>query len=254
MFKQEYFRGRGKLFVAPIVDNVVGSFRWFGNVPAFGPTFNTTTIQHKESYSGIDAVDLRLPTENVMNISAELEVFNRENIALATRSKLKVLASGVGFLSTSPLVLKVDDIWVLPHQSVKNVVVNDSAVTPVVVDSTDYVLDLVFGTVTVVDPVGYTLPWKITYDTDEVEIMAIFSQPLQEVALRFQGINIAMANRPIAAEIYRVALDPTKEFGLITSGDLGKIQLEGTALVDPSKPADDIWGQFGRLIYPKLLP
>jgi hypothetical protein len=53
----------------------------------------------------------------------------------------------------------------------------------------------------------------------------------------------------VLAEIYRVALDPTKELGLI-SDDYGKFSLEGNALVDPTKPATDlVFGQFGRLVY-----
>ena len=61
-------------------------------------------------------------------------------------------------------------------------------------------------------------------------------------------MNTADNNKKVLAEIYRVALDPTKDLGLI-SNDLGKFQLEGNALVDPTKPDDLVFGRFGRLVY-----
>ena len=56
-------------------------------------------------------------------------------------------------------------------------------------------------------------------------------------------------NPKVLVEIYRVALDPTKDLGLITN-DLGKFQLEGNALVDSTKPDNDlVFGKFGRMVY-----
>lgn len=247
-----YFSGQGKLFVAPLVNGVPGQFRWLGNVPDFKPSFDTSKIEHKESYSGQRLLDKVITTENKSKVTAELEDWSKENLALAVRGSVNAVNAGTvttGAPETSPAGLVAGSIWALKHQKVSAVVIKDSAATPVTVDTDDYVVDPDFGTVTIVDVTGYTLPFTASYSYGAVDNIAFFTQPIQEVALRFEGVNTADGNKKVLAEIYRVALDPTKDLGLITN-DLGKFNLEGNALVDPTKPDNDlVFGKFGRLVY-----
>lgn len=247
-----YFSGQGKLFVAPLVNGIPGQFRWLGNVPDFKPSFDTSKIEHKESYSGQRLLDKVITTENKSKVAAELEDWSKENLALAVRGSAAIVAAGTvaaGSPEASPVSLVAGSIWALKHQKVSAVVVKDSAGTPATVDTADYVVDPDFGTVTIVDVTGYTLPLTASYAYGAVDNIAFFTQPIQEVALRFEGINTADGNKKVLAEIYRVALDPTKDLGLITN-DLGKFSLEGNALVDPTKPDNDlVFGKFGRLVY-----
>lgn len=247
-----YFSGQGKLFVAPLVNGVPGQFRWLGNVPDFKPSFDTSKIEHKESYSGQRLLDKVITTENKSKVTAELEDWSKENLALAVRGSVNAVNAGTvttGSPETSPAGLVAGSIWALKHQKVSAVVIKDSAATPVTVDTADYVVDPDFGTVTIVDVTGYTLPFTASYSYGAVDNIAFFTQPIQEVALRFEGVNTADGNKKVLAEIYRVALDPTKDLGLITN-DLGKFNLEGNALVDPTKPDNDlVFGKFGRLVY-----
>lgn len=247
-----YFSGQGKLFVAPLVNGIPGQFRWLGNVPDFKPSFDTSKIEHKESYSGQRLLDKVITTENKSTVTAELEDWSKENLALAVRGAVNEVASGTvttGSPETSPAGLVAGSIWALKHQKVSAVVVKDSSATPATVDTADYVVDPDFGTITLVDVTGYTLPLTASYAYGAVDNIAFFTQPIQEVALRFEGINTADGNKKVLAEIYRVALDPTKDLGLITN-DLGKFSLEGNALVDPTKPDNDlVFGKFGRLVY-----
>lgn len=246
-----YFSGQGKVFVAPLVNGLPGEFRWVGNVPNFKPSFNTNKIEHKESYTGQRLLDKVITTENKAKITAELEDWSKENLALAVRGKPNTIAAGVVPALTpdiSPAILVVGSIWALKHPKVSAVVIKDSTNVPVTVDAEDYTVDLDFGTVTMLDLAAYTLPLKAEYAYATVDNIAFFTQPIAEVAVRFEGVNTADNNKKVLAEIYRVALDPTKDLGLI-SNDLGKFQLEGNALVDPTKPDDLVFGRFGRLIY-----
>ena len=246
-----YFSGQGKVFVAPLVNGLPGEFRWVGNVPDFKPSFDTNKIEHKESYTGQRLLDKVITTENKAKVSAELEDWSKENLALAVRGKTNTIASGTVTAvapDTSPTVLVAGSIWALKHQKVSAVVIKDSSGSPVTVDSGDYTVDADFGTVVILDVTGYTLPFKAEYSYASVDNIAFFTQPIAEVAIRFEGVNTADSNKKVLAEIYRVALDPTKDLGLI-SNDLGKFQLEGNALVDPTKPDDLVFGRFGRLVY-----
>jgi hypothetical protein len=149
--------------------------------------------------------------------------------------------------------LSVGAVWALKNQKISNLVIKDSAATPVTVAAADYTADLNFGTV-VVNNLGtgagaYVLPLKANYTYAASSAVAFFTQAASEVALRFEGINTADSNKKVLVEIYRVALDPTKELGLI-SDELGKFTLEGNALVDTTKPDNDVvFGKFGRMIY-----
>jgi hypothetical protein len=247
-----YFSGQGKVFIAPLINGVPGQFRWLGNVPDFKPTFDTSKLEHKESYTGQRLLDKVITTENKSKISAELEDWSKENVALAVRGSVSNGTAGTvapGTPEVSPAGLVAGSIWALKHTKVSALIIKDSAGSPVTVDPTDYILDADFGTVQIVDPSGYTLPFTAAYTYAAVESVAFFTEGIKEVALRFEGVNTADSNRKVLAEIYRVALDPTKELGLI-SDDYGKFSLEGNALVDPTKPANDlVFGQFGRLVY-----
>ena len=81
-----------------------------------------------------------------------------------------------------------------------------------------------------------------------MEVVPFFTQGVQEVALLFEGINTADSNKKVRAELYRVALDPTKELGLITE-NFGQFVIEGTTLIDETKGEDPLFGKFGRMVY-----
>ena len=243
-----YFSGQGKLKVAPRVNGVVGAFRWVGNVPEFKPAFAVQKLEHKEAWSGQRLLDKTIIQENKATLSATLEDWSKENLALAVRALMTNVPAGTATDRLSPAALVVGDEWALPHQKVSTVVITDSAGVPAtLVATTDYTVDLVFGVVTIVNLGAYVLPLKAAYAYAEVDSLAFFSAGGSEVAVRFEGVNTANNNSPVFAEFYRIELDPTKELGLITE-ELGQFVLEGTALIDPDKEDDPVFGRFGRFV------
>lgn len=246
-----YFSGQGKLFIAPLVDGVAGAFRWVGNVPDFKPSFEVAKQEHKESYSGQRLLDKVITTENKAKITAELEDWSKENLALAVRGVAHSASAGTvntAGAEVSPAGLVAGSIWALKRQKVSAVTIKDSAATPVTVATTDYTVDADFGSITIVNPASYTQPLKAEYAYAAADSVAFFTQAIQEVSIRFEGVNTADGNKKVLCEIYRVALDPTKDLGLI-SNDFGKFTIEGSVLVDSTKSADLVFGQFGRLVY-----
>lgn len=248
-----YFSGQGKLFVAPIVDGVIaGGFVWVGNVPDFKPAFENSKIEHKESFSGSRLLDKTITTEVKAKISATLEDWSEDNLALAVRANTATVAAGSVVDEVLPLNLVAGDIVATKKQKISAVTMEDStAGTPLVlVDGTDYrVVDADFGTIEILDPTGFVQPLKVSYSNAAGKSTAFFSAAAKEVAIRFEGVNTADGNKKVMAEIYRVALDPTKELGLITN-DLGQFILEGNALVDSTKASNDaVFGQFGRIVF-----
>lgn len=247
-----YFSGQGKIYVAELTNGLPGPFRWVGNVPDFKPAFENSKLEHKESYSGQRLLDKTITTEVKAKVSATLEEWSAPNLALAVRATSANVAAGNVVGEVLPDLLVAGDIVALKKQKVSAVVVKDSTpVTPLtLVAGTDYnVLDADFGTIEILDPTGFVQPFKVDYANALTTSAAFFSTGAKEVAIRFEGVNTADNNKKVLAEIYKVALDPTKELGLITN-DLGQFVLEGNALVDPTKPANDpVFGQFGRILF-----
>ena len=244
-----YFSGQGKLKLAPIIAGVIaGGYRWVGNVPDFKPAFATSKNEHKESYTGQRLTDKTITTELKSTFTATLEDWSPENMALATRGKVEKTVAGAVTGETSPATLAIGETWLLKNSNITNLVITDSATTPATVDPSKYVADLAYGTVEMLDITGLTLPLKAAYTKGVVEVVPFFTQGVQEVALLFEGINTADSNKKVRAELYRVALDPTKELGLITE-NFGQFVIEGTTLIDETKGEDPLFGKFGRMVY-----
>ena len=75
----------------------------------------------------------------------------------------------------------------------------------------------------------------------------MFTQPLPERWIRFEGLNTADSNREVVIDLYRVAINPAKELSVITD-ELLKFELSGQVLADTLKPAAGDLGQFGRIV------
>lgn len=244
-----YFSGQGKLKVAPIVAGVVAAgYRWVGNVPDFKPAFAASKTDHKESWSGQRLTDKTLTTELNSTFSATLEDWSPANLALATRGSVQKTASGTVTGESSPATMVVGETWLLANGNITSLTITDSAASPATVDPSKYTADLAYGTIEVLNLTGVTLPLKASYTKGVVEIVPFFTEPIKEVAVLFEGINTADENKKVRAELYRVALDPTKELGLITEA-FGQFVIEGTAMIDNTKGEDPLFGKFGRMVY-----
>lgn len=246
-----YFSGQGKLFVAALTANgLPGAFRWLGNVPDFAPKFETSKIEHKESYTGQRLTDANITTESKLSVSATIEDWSRENLAMVTRGEAITTTSGTVVDEASPAVLAVGDIWALKNQNVSVLSIKDSSAVPVTISAANYTLDPAFGTVVLKAAAltGATLPLKASYTKGITDVVAFFTKGINEVALRFEGVNTADGNKKVLVEIYRVALDPTQELGLITK-ELGQFKMAGNTLIDNTKADDPLFGKFGRMLY-----
>lgn len=247
-----YMSLQGKLFAAPLIAGVPGAFRWLGNMPDFSPAFDTDKFEHKEAWSGQRQTDLVLTTANTSKVSGTVEDWSPENTALLTRGKAVKTSATAVTAELSPATVAAGDIWALKHPKVSAVVIKDStAVTPLTVSSADYTVDANFGTITfkdTFDPADYVLPLTAAYTPAAVDAVAFFSQPITEVALRFEGVNTADGNKKVLVEFYRVSVDPASDFPLIHE-EAGQMKLDGNLLIDSTKPVSDEFGQFGRMVY-----
>src|SRR5512139_3207145 len=124
----QYFNGQGKVDIASVSAGVPGAARWIGNAPSFKFTPEETVSEHKESYTGAKAVDLRMRTELKGSIEITFEQIDVEN--------LKIMGSGESVSQTSGSVSAeslpgsttpaVGHVYYLANVDVTSLVITDS--------------------------------------------------------------------------------------------------------------------------------
>lgn len=244
-----YFSGQGRVYLAQRDANGNPlALRWVGNVPDLKITLNVETIEHKESYSGQRLTDLQLITAKDGEFSCTLEDLSAENLELSLYGVTSSVTSGMVVDEPLPTDILDGETWLLAHQFVSHVVIKDSASSPATLtEGTHYKVHAAQGAIEFLDVTGFTQPFLVDYDYGAAKSVAMFRSAQPEVWLRFDGINTADANRPVIVDLYRVAINPTRDLSLI-SEELQRFELSGRVLADLTKDASGALGQFGRIV------
>jgi hypothetical protein len=242
-----YYSGQGKLYVAERdgSGNAL-SFRFLGNVPTLRVTVGSDTVDHKEAYSGNRIVDKRITRETKCELSFEVEEFNHKNLLLALWGATKAQTGAAVTNEAFPNPVAVGDFVRLKHPKVSAVAVKDNLSASLTVD-THYKLNANHGTVEIVNLAAFTQPLKADYTYATHDIAKVLGDVSKERWFRFEGLNTADTNQPVLVELYRTQLNPLRDFDLIND-EIAKYPLDGVALYDATKSADDVLGTFGRVI------
>lgn len=246
-----YFSGQGRVYLAARDNNGNPlALRWVGNVPDLKISLSVETIEHKESYSGQRLTDLQLIKSKDGEFSCTLEDLSAENLELSLFGVTSSVIAGTVTAEALPSGIAVGETRLLARQFVSSVVVTDSSGTPKTLPSAQYTVHAAQGAITFNDITTggpYVQPFKVDYSYGAAKTTAMFRSAQPEVWLRFDGINTADGNKPVIVDLYRVAINPTKDLSLI-SDELQRFELSGRVLADVTKPSDGSLGQFGRLI------
>ena len=228
----EYYSGQGRLYIAKYNNGVLGPYRWLGNVPKLELTTEVETLEHQESYTGSRLTDKKIIRGKTVGYSYDLEEITTENLALAYQGLIEQVEAGTATSATSPIDIKLGDLWTFKNQGLTNVVIVDSTsgtAQPLVVD-VDYKLNDKFGSVEIIgDLSSLTLPLIATYDHSPATKIKFLKAASGEYALRFEGLNTAEENAPVLVELHKASQEPAKQFGLIND-EFATLSIEGEAL------------------------
>ncbi len=244
-----YFSGQGRVYLAQRdVNGNPLALRWVGNVPDLKVSLNVETIEHKESYSGQRLTDLQLIKSKDGEFSCTLEDFSIENLELSLYGTTSSTTSGAVSAETLPAGIAEGDTVLLANPFASSVTIQDASNTPL--PAAQYtVLEtqgaVRFDDITTGGP--YVQPFKVSYTRGASKRVAMFRSAQPEVWLRFDGVNTANNGAPVILDLYRVAINPTKDLSLI-SDELQRFELSGRVLADVTKAGDTALGQFGRMI------
>lgn len=248
---EKYLYGQGRVKLAEIISNVTQPWVWAGDVSELSLAFEEEKADHKESYSGKKAKVREFTIGTDMTMSATVHQFSGENISRFTRGSVTNDVSGTvtaEVLGTVTAGIEVS----LAQIGVSGVVITDSAGTPATIDASHYSVDANFGNIvfnTLPTAPAPTMPLKAAYSYAAAEQVAFLNAEQKQIALRYEGINLAEGGAPVLVELYKVSPGLLQELGLITTGsEVAGMSVEGAVLLDTRKPAGGELGQFGRII------
>ncbi|NCP64098.1 MAG: hypothetical protein GW836_05510 [Paraglaciecola sp.] len=246
-----YFSGQGRVYIGARDSNgnPLG-LNFVGNVPELKVSLSVETLEHQESTSGQRLTDLQLIKTKKGEFSCTLEELIAINLGLALYGTTTDQVSGTVTNETLATPMATGSLYLLAKQNVSSVVIKDSSPTPKTLPASQYQLNAKHGSLLVNDITTggpYVEPFKADYAYGAAQSTAMFTQPLPERWIRFEGLNTADSNREVVIDLYRVAINPAKELSVITD-ELLKFELSGQVLADTLKPAAGDLGQFGRIV------
>jgi len=247
-----YYYGQGKVEAAPIVNGVIGKYRFIGDVSALSVALAVEKVEHKESYSGQKALVRSFPIGKTATLNMTLRSIETDNLALVLYGKPVITPSGTVTGEDLGAIAAGDTVR-LAHIGVSNLVITDSAATPQTIAPSHYELldnghygEVLFNSLpTAPAPV---MPLKAAYQHAPKNAVGLFTSPQPTVAIRYKAVNLAEGNAPVLIELYKVATDPLAELPLISDGtEVAGLSITGGILLDSGKPASGLLGQFGHI-------
>jgi hypothetical protein len=243
--QERYYFAQGRCF-----SKEGGKWVWWGDMPELSFGAEVESVKRRESYSGNKGTVTRFDFLTAVTFSAKVGQIDGATLARFAGGTVTTVTSG----SVTGEVLgdvEAGDIIMLEHGGVSNLVVTDSTGSPATIASSHYDLydghgRVVFNTLPM-SPAP-TPPLKAAYSHSGGEQIALFNETVPYMPFRFEGVNRADNDRPVILEFYKLSTSFLKSFPLITSGtETLDLEVEGEALLDPTKPAGGPLGQFGWL-------
>ena len=240
-----YFSGQGRVYIGARDSNgnPLG-LTFVGNVPDLKVSLSVETLEHQESQSGQRLTDLQLIKTKKGEFACTLEELIESNLELALYGSTTTVITGTVTDEAVIATAELGKLYLLGHQNVSSVVVKAGATT---VESTQYTVNAKHGSIQFTDLTSVTGAIAVSYSHGAANITAMFTQPLPERWVRFEGLNTADSNKEVVIDLYRVAINPAKDLSVIGT-DLMKFELSGQVLADLTKSAAGQFGQFGRLV------
>lgn len=230
-----YLVGQGKIYLATRNSSGVnGPFQWIGDASGFVLTGAENFLDYSENYSGNRVRVVHVPLSQTSGFTMDMRALTAANLAVAVHGNV---AAGTGSTVTGEAFNAFNGgIAFLGHPGVTSVVINKAG-TPLVL-GTDYTLDAVNGTITilpgstqVVSPtVATALTANYTFSANGGTVQALTSQ-YSEFSLRYVGFSQTDGSAVIV-NMYRVTIDIAASLALI-GADVASLNVTGAILPAP---------------------
>lgn len=242
---------QGKIWLGTrLASGLPGALTWLGDSAELQIKLTTDKSERTESYSGQRLTSAVLQKAKKAELSMKPNQLSKEVLALGLYGNIITIASGSATAEPFPDGLVVGDTIALEHGDISSLVVTDSTGTPLTLTpDTDYAVESAAGGLVTLKNLGaYVQPFAGAYSYGSAVDLAMFTSPIPERYLVFDGVN-TLTGEPVLARLYRCQFDPISQLDLIGS-DLGELAMSGSVLFDSVNAADANLGGFGKMTLP----
>ncbi|MFW1952065.1 hypothetical protein [Acinetobacter beijerinckii] len=233
---------QGELCLAKIVKGVAGALLPIGNMPTLKLSITTGQVDHYDSRYGYRVKDETLYKQTGVGVEGDLDTINETNLALVMSGKSLEIASET-FTDVSLGTVTTSSMIDLGHRNLTGVTFKDGS--DAAVDSSKYVLDAAFGTVTFIEAITGAVKWS---GTSAAKTRTTIANNIgTEYKALFKGIDTVSGDKVVVV-LHRLTLSPETEFDLINE-EFNTFSISGDCKADNSKANDDelsVWGNIER--------
>ncbi|AFJ02010.1 hypothetical protein Q7C_841 [Methylophaga frappieri] len=243
------FSLQGKVWLGENLNGQPGAMNWVNDAALLQISASSEEEQRRESWSGKRNISATLSTGSEVSFTLTLNHANAKNLALGLYGTVNTVASDSVTAEAFPTGLVADDHVVLDRGNISNLVIEDSAGSPVtlVLDTNYEIADAVGGVIRILDPASLTQPFNADYDHGASTDVTMFTQKAPVRYLIMTGENTVDGSADkVRVRLYKLKFNPVNTLDLIND-QFGEIQLTGTAILDTNnEPSADLGG-FGRI-------
>lgn len=231
------YNGGGAILMSALDanDNPVGGYYNIGTCDAASIAYTISEIEQKDAQRGTLQTVKKIVTEKSGEVTIAAKSFSAENMAMALFGELAEDAETTvnGFEATAYVgrFVNLDGI-------VKSVsVVTDGSAS--FVEGTDFVVN--GGTLYI--PEGSSIAdgtaIQVTYVKASVARVEGMIEGSKEVAIVFEGTNVADDSKAVKVTIHKVSLSPTEQRDLISAEGFATLTIKGTILASNATDASE---------------
>ncbi|MEX6145614.1 hypothetical protein AB6G46_16000 [Providencia hangzhouensis] len=237
----DYFYGQGKVSLAVRQPGKPLNLRWVGDVDQLTVSFASRSQIKQQAQKGIVHNTQKHITHQSCQVSANFFTFSPENIALAVFGK-SLVTKARATKEILPMGLVAGGRYVLQQVNLWDVVI------PGLVEGIDYHVDVNFGTLEILKT-PLIQPTTVHYKYAGNDTIPFFTNSPLELMLRYEAVNLAEDMSPVLVELYRLQFDVSDALELINNATtLSSFELNADVLLDTTRPANDLFGQYGRYV------
>lgn len=237
----DYFYGQGKVSLAVRQPGKPLNLRWVGDVDQLTVSFATRSQMKQHAQKGIVHNTQKHITHQSCQVSANFFTFSPENIALAVFGQ-SLATKARAAKETLPMGLVAGGRYALQQVNLWDVVI------PGLVEGIDYRIDVNFGSLEILKT-PLIQPITVYYKYAGSDTIPFLTNKPLELMLRYEAVNLAEEMSPVLVELYRLQFDVTDALELINNATtLSSFELNADVLLDTTRPANDLFGQYGRYV------
>ena len=237
-----YSVGQGKVFIATRDSSgQTGGFEWIGDCDGFSVSGSEEKLAFQESYSGNRVRVIDSTTSVDMGFTLAIRNIDGDNLAKAFYGDSAVVAGAT--VSGEAITAYNGKMTPLKYPGVSAVVVTKTAGATPLVLNTDYTLDTVNGTITILSgssvvPAGAGVPCTVNYTHAGVAArVKALTSTAKEYVLRFEGKS-QFDNKAVIATLHRAKPGIAAALDLIGT-EVAVLNLEGVLLPDASQASGE---------------